>query len=186
MKKIFILSWPSWVGKTTIYEEYIKDNEETKIQKVITTTTRQKRDYEKHWKDYYFLSIKEFKQLIKKEKLIEYAQVHNNFYGSTYEELKNIILNNKTPFYIVDPQWVKYLEKVLSWMYDVKTIFILPPNKKELKKRLIKRGEDENSESFQIRLNESLVWLEEKNNYNYNIVNDDLEKAVKEFKKIIW
>jgi len=70
-------------------------------------------------------------------------------------------------------------------MYDVKTIFILPPNKKELKKRLIKRGEDENSESFQIRLNESLVWLEEKNNYNYNIVNDDLEKAVKEFKKII-
>lgn len=186
MKKVFILSWPSWVGKTTIYEEYIKKNKDSRIQKVITTTTRPKRSYEEHWKDYYFLSINDFKDLIKEDKLIEYAEVHNNFYGSTYEELENILERKKIPFYIVDPQWVKLLEKVLSWLYDVKTIFILPPSEEELKKRLIKRWEDENSESFKIRLNESLVWLEEKTHYNFKIINDDLEKAVEEFAKIIW
>ena len=185
MKKVFILSWPSWVGKTTIYEEYMKNNGVEKIQKIITTTTRSKRDYETHWKDYYFVSIKEFQKLIEDWKFIEYAKVHNNFYGSTYEALENIILKNKTPFYIVDPQWVRYLKNVLSWKYNVKTIFILPPNKEELEKRLIKRGESENSESFQTRINESLKWLSEKDNYDYHIVNDDLKRAVEEFKKII-
>lgn len=186
MKKVFILSWPSWVGKTTIYEQYIKQKKDDKIQKIITTTTRKKRDYEKHWKDYYFISIDEFRKLIKNDELIEYAKVHENFYGSTYEELEKILENKKIPLYIVDPQWVKFLKNTLSWMYDVRTIFILPPNKEELKKILIKRWEDENSQSFKTRLNDSLIWLEEKDHYNYNIINDDLETALKEFEKIIW
>ena len=186
MKKVFILSWPSWVGKTTIYEEYMKNNGVEKIQKIITTTTRSKRDYETHWKDYYFVSIKEFQKLIDNGKLIEYAKVHWNFYGSTYDELEKIISNWKIPLYIVDPQWVKYLSKVLWEKYDVKTIFILPPSKEELKKRLIKRWETQNSKSFQTRVNESLKWLEEKDDYDYHIVNDDLKKAVEEFSKIVW
>jgi len=70
-------------------------------------------------------------------------------------------------------------------LYDVKTIFILPPSENELKKRLLKRGEDKNSESFKVRLNESLIWLSEKDNYDYQIVNDDLEKAVGKLSEIL-
>ena len=182
MKKVFILTWPSWVGKTTLWEQL--KSKVPNIEKVITTTTRKKRNYEEHWKDYYFVTIDEFTKLIKEGKLIEYAEVHNNFYGSTYDELERILSLWKTPLYIVDPQGVKFLKTKLSWLYDVKTIFILPPSENELKKRLLKRGEDENSESFKVRLNESLIWLSEKDNYDYQIVNDDLEKAVNKLRKI--
>jgi len=185
MKKVFILSWPSWVGKTTIYYMYIQKYPGTKIQKIITTTTRAKREYEQHAKDYYFVSIDEFKQFIKQKKFIEYAEVHDNFYWSTYTELENIILIWKIPFYIVDPWWVKFLKTKLYWIYDVKTIFILPPSIDELRKRLIKRWEDENSKNFQIRLDESLIWIEERNYYDYIIVNHDLEKSVQELDNII-
>ena len=185
MKKVFVLSWPSWVGKTTIWEQFDKLHNTWKVKKVVTSTTRPKRNYEIHWRDYYFLNIEDFRKKIKNKEFIEYAEVHNNFYGSTYEELDNILDNKQFPLYIVDPQWVRYLKDTLKWAYDVKTIFILPPSEDVLKKRLLSRGEDENSENFKIRVNESLIWLEWKNNYDYNIVNDDLEKAVEEFKNII-
>jgi len=185
MKKVFILSGPSWVGKTTIWEQFDKQYNNWRIKKVITTTTRKKRDYEVDWEDYYFLSIDSFRKKIKNKDFIEYAEVHNNFYGSTYEELDNILDNKQIPLYIVDPQWVRYLKDTLKWVYDVKTIFILPPNEEILKDRLIKRGEDENSENFRIRVNESLIWLEWKDSYDYNIINNDLDRGVKEFKNII-
>lgn len=184
MKKIFILSWPSWVWKTTIYQECIKKNNNI-FKKVITTTTRTQREYEKNWKDYYFVSMDVFRQIIKNDEFIEYVKVHENFYGSTYYELKKIISSWKIPLYIVDPQWVKTLKNKLFWMYDLKTIFILPPNQEELKNRLIKRWEQENSNEFNIRIKESLIWLEEKHNYDYNIVNDNLENAIKKFEQII-
>jgi len=93
--------------------------------------------------------------------------------------------NKVIPLYIVDPQWVKFLKNKLWWIYDVKTIFILPPSEDELKNRLLKRWENPNSESFKIRINESLIWLEEKDNYDYQIINDNLEKAVEKFREII-
>ena len=187
MKKIFILSGPSWVGKTTIWEQFDKLHNTWKLKKVITTTTRWKRDYEVDWEDYYFLDIESFRKKIKNKEFIEYAEVHNNFYGSTYEELENIIKKWKIPLYIVDPQGVRYLKNTLKWVYNVKTIFILPPDAETLQKRLIKRWEDNNSESFKIRVKESLIWLESKDNYDYNILNDDLDRALEEFKNItLW
>ena len=114
MQKIFILSWPSWVGKTTVRENFKQTYTNTNIEKIITTTTRTKRDYEIDWKDYYFVCTKEFKILINEKKLIEYAKVHKNFYGSTYIELERILKKWKIPLYIVDPQWVKSLKKTLD------------------------------------------------------------------------
>ncbi len=185
MKKVIILSGPSWVGKTTIWEEFDKNYNNKEMKKIITTTTRKKRDYEKDWKDYYFLNVEDFRNKINNKEFIEYAEVHNNFYGSTYEELENILWNWQIPLYIVDPQGVRYLKDTLKWVYNVKTIFILPPNEETLEKRLIKRWEDQNSESFKIRVNESLIWLASKDNYDFNIINDNLERAVEEFKNII-
>ena len=185
MPKVFILSWPSGVGKTSIWEKFKQKYPNSNIEKVITTTTRPKREYEIDGKDYYFVTVDDFAKLIKEHKLIEYAEVHNNFYGSTYAELERILNSGKNPLYIVDPQGVKFLKEKLWKDYEVKTIFILPPSEEELKKRLLKRGEDPNSESFKVRLNESLVWLAEKDDYDFTILNDDLDKAVEQFKSII-
>ncbi len=185
MKNLFILSWPSGVWKTTLYEEFKKYYPNSNIEKIITTTTRNMRDYEIDWKDYYFVDVDYFKKLINENKLIEYAKVYNNYYWSTYEELNRIIDKSIQPLYIVDPQWVKTLKNKLNNTYKIKTIFILPPSIDTLKKRLLKRGETYNSKSFKIRLEESLIRLNEKSNYDYNILNDDLQIAVDDFKKII-
>ncbi len=185
MKKIIILSGPSWVGKTTIWQKFKEKYPNFPIEKIITTTTRNPRPNEIDWKDYYFVSLDKFKDLIQNHQLIEYAEVHNNFYGSTYDELERILNSGKSALYIVDPQWVKFLKSKLSSLYDVKTIFILPPSIEELKNRLLKRWEDPNSESYKIRVNESLVWLAEKDDYDFQIVNDNLDKAVEEFKNIV-
>ena len=184
MKKIFILAGPSWVWKTTLWESFKKKYPDFSVEKIITSTTRTKREGEVDWKDYYFLSLEEFKQKVENKEFVEYAEVHNNFYWSTYEELERILKENKYPLYIVDPQWVKFLKEKLSWLYDVKTIFILPPSEEELKKRLIKRWESPDSEDFKIRVKESLIWLAEKDNYDYQIINDDLNNALEQLKSI--
>lgn len=184
MKKVFIISGASWAGKTTIYQNFI-DKIPNKIKKIVTTTTRAKRKTEIQGEDYHFVDVEKFSNLIKNKKLIEYAEVHNNFYGSTFEELDNILKTWKIPLYIVDPQWVKSLKTKLSWIYDVKTIFILPPSIDELKKRLIKRWEDPDSEQFKIRINESTIWIQEQYNYDFCIVNNDLTEATKNLENII-
>ncbi len=183
-KTIFILSWPSWVGKTTLWHNLLNEKDDIKIEKVITTTTRKPRDWEVNGKDYYFVSIEDFWKLIKENKLVEWAEVHNNFYWSTYQELERIIKRWYKPLYIVDPQWSKYLKKVLSDKYKVVTVFILPPSIEELKQRLLKRWEDPNSEAFKIRLNESLVWINDADHYDYKIVNDNLEDTINKLKNI--
>jgi len=195
MPTVFILSWPSGVGKTTLWEAIKLEADSLKIEKVITTTTRNPRPWEINWKDYWFVSVEEFEKMIEEWRMIEWAQVHGNFYGSTYNELERIIKKWNRPLYIVDPQWVISLKKTLSSSnflkssynvsFQIKTIFVVPPSEEELKRRLLKRWEDPNSESFRIRLQESLNWLKMKDIFDYVIVNDNLEKAVEEFKNIL-
>ena len=187
MSIVFILSWPSGVGKTTLWEAIKLEADDLRIEKVITTTTRQPRLWEVNWKDYWFVSVEEFEKMIETWKMIEWAQVHGNFYWSTFNELERIIQSWKRPLYIVDPQWVVSLKKVLTerYWYNVKTIFVIPPSEEELKRRLLKRGEDPDSESFKIRLQESLNWLKMKDLFDYIIVNDNLEEAVRELKNIL-
>jgi len=184
-KVVIIMSWPSGAWKTTLWEN-IKNDEELNIDKVITTTTRKPRQWEKNGVDYWFVDVEEFKKKIKNWQMIEWAQVHWNFYWSTYDELERILNSWKIPFYIVDPQWVETLSDVLSekW-FNVVTIFVVPPSEEELRKRLLKRWEDPDSEEFKLRLKESLNWLKLKDIFDYVIINDDLKEAVKKLKNII-
>ena len=192
MPIVFILSWPSWAWKTTLWEAIKPEADKLKIEKIITTTTRSPRPWEVNWRDYRFVSIKEFEKLIEQWKMIEWAQVHWNFYWSTYDELERILNKWYIPLYIVDPQGVVSLRKTLSsakssekliwYSFQIKTIFVVPPSIDELKKRLLKRWENPNSDAFKLRLQESINWLNMKELFDYIIVNDDLEKAVEEFK----
>ena len=100
---VFILSGPSGVGKTTVWDE-IRSQHADRVEKIVTTTTRAPRPGETHGVHYYFLSKSEFEAKIIAGEMIEYALVHGNYYGSSSDELERIVSHGKSPVYIVDPQ----------------------------------------------------------------------------------
>ena len=183
---IIMLTWPSGAWKDSVWQWFCNQwlNSEFWLERVITTTTRERRVWEENGREYYFIEKNEFEEKIKNWELVEYADVYGNFYWSTFSELERIINKWNKVFYEVDPQWVKYLKEALKDDYDVYTIFIMPPSKETLEERLIQRW-TESQEDLQKRLNEAEKQISEKNIYDYNIINDDLEKAVEEFKQII-
>ncbi|MBB1553882.1 guanylate kinase [Candidatus Gracilibacteria bacterium] len=181
-KTIFILSGPAGVGKTTIWHKI--EHRVPHIAKIITTTSRDIRPGEINGVDYHFLSRADFEAKITAGDFIEYATVHTNLYGSTFSELDRILSENKNPLYIIEPQGMVYIKPVLEEEgYQVKTIFLLPPSIDELKKRLSARG-TETPEQYAIRLNTALQELEQKNFYDIQVLNDDLETAQNHLIKI--
>lgn len=174
---VFILSGPSGVGKTTVWDE-IRSQHADRVEKIVTTTTRAPRPGEIHGTHYYFLSKTEFEAKIMEGDMIEYALVHGNYYGSSTDELERIVSHGKSPVYIVDPQGMAHLKpELMRRSYRVSTVFLLPPSIDELKSRLRGRG-TENDDSLNIRLANAMVEMEEKDFYDYQIVNDTLENAV--------
>ncbi len=178
-KPVYIFSWPAGVGKTTLWHAIEKDAQH--IEKVITTTSRIRREWERDGIDYHFVTKEDFEKKIHSGDLIEYAIVHTNYYGSTLSELERIISLGKSPIYIIEPQGMVHLKPLLEdqW-YRVVTLFLLPPSLEVLKHRLHARG-TETQEQFDIRLATAQTELEQQDFYDIKIVNDSLEEAKIEF-----
>jgi len=178
--KLVVISGPSGVGKGTICSEVAKRLENVYIS--VSATTRPKAAAEVNGRDYWFVTRQEFQQLIDGNNLLEYAEVFDNFYGTPAYKVKKAFDAGKTVILEIDVQGglkikQKHPEAVL--------IFILPPDKQELAKRIGGRGRDEAKEA-QKRLNFADRETEEaKKFYEYMVVNDNLEKAVKQVIKII-
>ena len=182
---IIILSGPSGVGKTTVWEQ-LHAKYTDRLEKIITTTTRQKREGEVEGQHYYFLSREEFQSRIDSWDMIEYALVHGNYYGSTFAELERIVGLGKYPLYIVDPQGMIHLKPVLEHRsYTVQTFFLLPPSIDELRERLSGRG-TEQSDHLELRLANALVEMEEKWFYDHQIINTTLEETLDILASIIF
>jgi guanylate kinase len=184
-KKVFILSWPAWVGKNTLWN-IVRPLCKDFIEESISTTTRTPiREGEKNGVDYYFVSKEEFEKKIHAGEFLEYAIVHTFYYGSTKSELERINGAGKSPIYIIEPQWMTHLKPLLEdGGYDVTTIFLLPPSIEEMKRRLHNRG-TESEDQFQIRLATAMTEFEQQNFYDIRIVNDDLEKTKNELLAIL-
>ncbi len=182
-KKIFIFSGPAWVGKTTLW--HLVEWHLPHVKKVITTTSRTRRDGEIDGEHYHFISREAFEAKIVSWDLIEYAIVHTNYYGSTHTELERIVNHWDNPIYIIEPQGMIHLKPLLEkeW-YTVVTIFLLPPSLDELKRRLHNRG-TETPEQFEIRLATALAELEQQEFYDIRLVNHDLEITKEEFIAIL-
>ena len=132
---IVILSSPSGAGKTTLVKKISSRNS---YNISISHTTRKPRVNEKDGKDYFFINNQKFKNLIKKKKFLEYAKVFKNYYGSLKETVINNLKKGENVIFDIDWQGTKQIKnKKLN--YKIITIFILPPSKKELFKRLLKR-----------------------------------------------
>ncbi len=181
MNNFIIISAPSGSGKTTICK-YLQKLDSS-INFSISCTTRQKRENEVEGKDYFFITNDEFEEKINDDKFIEWEQIHGNFYyGTLKSTLDEAINKDKTILLELD---VKGAMSVKN-LYPTKTlsIFIVPPSVEELKIRLEKRGTD-NNERIIKRLERLESELSYKTNFDYHVINDDLDLAVKEIMSII-
>ena len=175
-----ILSSPSGAGKTTLSKKLLKNNKNIELS--ISYTTRKKRPLEKNNKDYNFVSEEEFEKLKKKKYFIEWAKVFNNYYGTSLIKVKKINNKGKDVLFDIDWQGTKKIEKKLG--KDVVSIFILPPSKKELIKRLKKRAQDPDHIVKQ-RLSFYKMELSHWKDYKYVLINKNLSDTVKKIKTII-
>jgi len=175
-----ILSSPSGAGKTTLARKLLKNNK--KIELSISYTTRKKRPLEKNNKDYNFVSEEEFEKLKKKKYFIEWAKVFNNYYGTSLIKVKKINNKGKDVLFDIDWQGSRKIKKKLG--KHVVSIFILPPSKKELIKRLKKRAQDPDHIVKQ-RLSFYKMELSHWKEYKYVLINRNLNDTVKRIKVII-
>ena len=178
--KLIIISGPSGVGKGTIINELLKENKN--LHYSISMTTRKKRENEIDNVNYYFVTPEEFKENIKNNKLIEYAEVYENlYYGTPKDKVEENLNNGKHVILEIDVEGMNNIKK-----YDENaiSIFIAPPSLEELESRLRNR-KTETEEKINERIKKAEYELEQKKYYDYIIINDDLEKAIKETKNII-
>ena len=175
-----ILSSPSGAGKTTLAKNLIKNNKNMELS--ISYTTRKKRPIEKNNKDYVFVSEQEFEVLKRKKHFIEWAKVFNNYYGTSLLTVKRIHNKGKDVLFDIDWQGSRKIKKKLG--KDVVSIFILPPSKKELIKRLKKRAQDPDHIVKQ-RLSFYKMELSHWKEYKYVVINKNLNETVNKIKSII-
>ena len=177
---MYILSSPSGAGKTTLVKKISKNN---KFQVSISHTTRLPRPKEKNGKDYFFISKNNFKKLIKKGEFLEHAKVFQNYYGSSKNLVAEKLKRGKNVIFDIDWQGTRQIRnKKLN--YKLLTIFILPPSRNELLKRLIKR-ENKNMKTVKKRMKEFKKDLSRWKEYDYVVINDNLQKCFKNIMKII-
>ena len=177
---MIVLSSPSGAGKTTLVKMLSKlDN----FNISISHTTRQPRQREISNKDYFFVNEVEFKRLIKNEEFLEYAKVFNNFYGTTRTPVIDKLNKGKNVLFDIDWQGADQIKnKKLD--YKLITFFILPPSKEELFDRLSNRDMkdklivEERMKQFE---RDVLHWI----NYDYVVINDNLEKCFSKIKNLI-
>jgi guanylate kinase len=179
--KIIVITAPSGAGKTSITRFLLETYPQLAFS--ISAATRSPRSYEVDGKDYYFLSLEDFKQKIHEKEFIEWEMVYEGkYYGTLKSELKRIWNNNQVPLLDIDVKGAIHVQQ--QYPESLLTIFIEPPSIDELKRRLQSRG-TETAESLQARVNKASYELSFKDQFHKSIVNEDFEKACAEARKIV-
>ena len=175
-----ILSSPSGAGKTTISKKIQQKYQNFKIS--VSHTTRKPRPNEVEGIDYYFINENDFENMIKKNEFYEYAKIFGNYYGTSKDSVINLLNNKNDVLFDIDWQGTQQLSKFKE--LNLLKIFILPPSKEELKKRLIQRNQDKPN-VVEERLKAYDSDSAHKNDYDFVVINDNLENCFKEVEKII-
>ena len=149
--------------------------------RAITSTTRELRNGEVDGVDYHFLDRKEFMVQVDRGGFLEHAEVHQNLYGSPAAAIEKQLESAEVVLLNIDVQGVMQL---MERKVDALSIFIEPPSVAELKKRLEERG-DQETETMELRIKNAIVELELKDRYDHCVVNDELDVAVDEVKKLV-
>jgi len=177
---MIILSSPSGAGKTTLTKKIQQKYQNFKIS--VSHTTRKPRTNEVDGVDYFFINTEEFKKKIVNEEFYEHAKIFDNYYGTTKDSVNSLVSNNNDILFDIDWQGTKQLSKFKE--LKLIKIFLLPPNKTELEKRLIQRNQDKKeivSKRLKAYDEDIIHW----NDYEHVMINDNLENCFKQIERII-
>jgi guanylate kinase len=177
---MLVLSSPSGAGKSTIARNLLESDSSLELS--ISVTTRQRRGSEIDGVHYHFLSMKEFERLRDSDALLEWAEVHGNCYGTPREPAEAAMAQGRDMLFDIDWQGAKQLNEKMR--ADIVSIFILPPSMTELKARLKRRAED-SAATIETRLNNARSELEHWREYDYVVINGDLDRAFSSVKAIV-
>lgn len=176
---LIVLSGPSGCGKNTIINKVMENNKNIWLS--ISCTSRAPRGEEKNGVNYYFLSREEFEQEIENDEFLEYAEYSKNYYGTPKKYIKEHLDNGEDVILEIEIQGaLKVKEKIKEALF----IFILPPNMKELKRRLEARN-TEDQEKIDMRFKRAYEEINEVSKYNYVVVNDEVNIAARKVQSIL-
>ncbi|TKX32097.1 guanylate kinase [Campylobacter estrildidarum] len=178
---ILVISGPSGAGKSTLLKKLFEEFE-AELYFSVSSTTRLPRENEKHGIHYYFISNDEFQEDIKNNYFLEWAKVHENFYGTSLKHTEKALNSGKIVILDIDVQGYKIAKKKLQ--DKIVSIFITTKNKEELKKRLIKRNTDTITQ-LEKRLENASDEMKELCEYDYLIINDELERSYEALRAIL-
>ena len=178
---VLVISSPSGAGKTTICKNIIEEVDNVSLS--VSVTTRKKRKGEIEGKDYFFKTNEEFIPMMNNNEFIESAKVFGNFYGTLKAEVLQKIEDGIDVLVDIDWQGTRQIEKHMP--EDIVKIFILPPSIKELEYRLGNRA-SENKEDFNKRMSEARKEISHYNEYDFVIINEEIDIAVNLVKSILY
>ena len=177
---MLVLSSPSGAGKTSICKKLLEQEKELTLS--VSATTRTRRPGEVEGADYQFISTLEFETLINKAQFLEYAKVFGHYYGTPSHLVENSLQSGRDVLFDIDWQGTQQLKA--KAMQDLVSVFILPPSIKELEKRLFKRAQD-TIEVVAERMSKSANEMSHYPEYDYVIINYDLNQSVQQVQSIL-
>ncbi len=178
--RLYIISSVAGGGKSTLIRKLLAEFPEILFS--VSCTSRDKRPMEQNGLDYYFITKEEFQKKIQEDYFLEWALVHDNYYGTPKDFILNGLNQNKKIILDIDVQGAENVKKKIP---SAISIFILPPSQEVWLERLKNRG-TESREALEKRIKNGLKELNYKDKFDFRIINDTLERAYTELKEIIW
>ncbi|WP_458699986.1 guanylate kinase [Sulfurospirillum sp. 1307] len=176
---MLIISGPSGSGKSSLMSEMLSQIENVYFS--ISTTTREIRDGEKDGVNYYYITKEEFEKDIEDGMFLEWAKVHDNYYGTSLKPILKSLYEGKLVVFDIDVQGHKIAREKFGNL--ITSVFITTPNQEILKERLVKRGTD-SQEVIERRLNNAVFEMTRIKEYDYLLINDEFETTLKKLKSI--
>lgn len=177
---MFVLSSPSGAGKTTITRALLQNNADLEIS--ISATTRSRRPGEVDGQDYYFVDIPQFNAMVENGEMLEHAKVFGNYYGTPRQPVEEALNRGNDVIFDIDWQGTQQLREQRE--SDLVTLFLLPPNSKELERRLRTRAQD-NEETIRHRMDKASDEMTHYSEYDYVLINNNVDVAIQHAQHIL-
>jgi guanylate kinase len=179
MSKLFVISAPSGAGKTSLVRELLARRPNLVVS--VSHTTRAARPHEVAGRDYHFVSRERFEQLVREGAFLEHAQVFDNHYGTGAQQVRERLAEGRDVVLEIDWQGA---QQVRASLPESVTIFVLPPSRAALRERLRGRGTD-SPEVIERRLRDAVSDMSHYREFDYVVVNDDFEQALRELNSLL-
>jgi len=176
---LFVVSSPSGAGKSSLIGALLEKHQDMKVS--VSHTTRAPRPGEQNGVHYHFSDVPQFKQLIEENGFYEWAEVFGNYYGTSKQAIEDQLNQGIDVFLDIDWQGAQQMRELVD---DIITIFILPPSKTELERRLNSRGQD-SQEVIAGRMAEAQSEMSHYNEYDFVLINDDFNETLSQFESIV-